>query len=128
MRAFYWLAWIACIVAATPTAVRAAPPVRIIFDSDVDHDCDDIGALFLLHGAVQRGEAPGESWSVVPAARFFEELLAECVEGYYSAPAAQDEIGYAGFADAHGWQAVGVDQLQTHEPRSLPAETPGEHV
>ena len=34
----------------------AEPPRNIIFDSDVDHDCDDIGALFLLHGAVQRGE------------------------------------------------------------------------
>lgn len=32
-------------------------PVKIIFDSDVDHDCDDIAALFMLHGAVQRGEA-----------------------------------------------------------------------
>ena len=32
-------------------------PVNIIFDTDVDHDCDDIGALFMLHGAVQRGEA-----------------------------------------------------------------------
>lgn len=35
----------------------AEPPVRIIFDTDVDHDCDDIGALFILHGAVERGEA-----------------------------------------------------------------------
>ncbi len=49
-------ALIACI-AVTPTAALAAePPTRIIFDTDVDHDCDDIGALFLLHGAVQRGE------------------------------------------------------------------------
>ena len=30
--------------------------MNVILDSDVDHDCDDIGALFLLHGAVQRGE------------------------------------------------------------------------
>ena len=49
-------ALIICI-AVTPTAALAAePPTRIIFDTDVDHDCDDIGALFLLHGAVQRGE------------------------------------------------------------------------
>ena len=99
---------------------------RAMFDANfVDLDSASQDAVL---GAVQRGEARGESWSVVPAAHFFEELLAECVEGYYSVPAAQDEIGYAGFADAHGWQAVGVDQLQTHEPRSLPAETPGEHV
>lgn len=35
----------------------ARPPVSIIFDTDVDQDCDDIGALFVLHGAVERGEA-----------------------------------------------------------------------
>jgi hypothetical protein len=35
----------------------AEPPVPIIFDSDVDQDCDDIGALFMLHGTVERGEA-----------------------------------------------------------------------
>ena len=39
------------------TARAGLPPVSIIFDSDVDHDCDDIGALFVLHGAVERGEA-----------------------------------------------------------------------
>jgi hypothetical protein len=38
-------------------AQAARPPVNIIFDTDVDHDCDDIGALFILHGAVERGEA-----------------------------------------------------------------------
>ncbi len=40
------------------TLVHAVePPVGIIFDTDVDHDCDDIGALFILHAAVERGEA-----------------------------------------------------------------------
>ncbi len=37
--------------------VAAAPPVPIIFDTDMGGDCDDVGALFVLHGAVQRGEA-----------------------------------------------------------------------
>ena len=48
-----------CVAGMTvsTTTMAAEPPVRIIFDSDVDHDCDDIGALFMLHGAVQRGEA-----------------------------------------------------------------------
>ncbi len=69
--------------------------------------------------AVQRAEAPGASWTRLPADRFFEELLGECVEGYYSHPLAQEEIGYVGMADAHGWQAVGLDQLAPHEPRPL---------
>lgn len=38
-------------------AVAAPPPVPIIFDTDMGGDCDDVGALFVLHGAVQRGEA-----------------------------------------------------------------------
>jgi hypothetical protein len=38
------------------TFVAAAAPVNIIFDTDVDHDCDDIGALYILHGAAQRGD------------------------------------------------------------------------
>jgi len=37
--------------------LSAEQPVNIIFDTDVDHDCDDIGALYILHGAVERGEA-----------------------------------------------------------------------
>ena len=32
------------------------PPLTVIFDTDAGGDCDDIGALFLLHGAVERGE------------------------------------------------------------------------
>lgn len=43
---------------AVGDVTRAAqPPIKIIFDTDVDHDCDDIGALYILHGAVERGEA-----------------------------------------------------------------------
>jgi hypothetical protein len=44
-------------LASSRTAYGNETPIRIIFDSDVDHDCDDIGALYILHGAVERGEA-----------------------------------------------------------------------
>ena len=44
-------------LACHPLLHAAEPPVNIIFDTDVDHDCDDIGALYILHGAVERGEA-----------------------------------------------------------------------
>ena len=43
--------------AAIVHAADAPPPGGIIFDTDMGGDCDDVGALFLLHGAVQRGEA-----------------------------------------------------------------------
>lgn len=69
--------------------------------------------------AIQRGEPAGAVWNEIPARRFFEELLAELVESYYSHPLALDEIGYAGFADAHGWQEIGLGRLTPHEPRAL---------
>lgn len=55
--------WIACAIAVTLYVISpghsqaAEAPINIIFDSDVDQDCDDIGALFILHGAIERGEA-----------------------------------------------------------------------
>jgi gluconate 2-dehydrogenase gamma chain len=75
--------------------------------------------------AVQRNEAQGETWKTVPAHRFFEELLAELTECYYSDPSAQEEIGYVGFADAHGWQALGLNELEAHEPRGVEDMTVG---
>ena len=45
------------ISAALCRAAAAPPPANIIFDTDMGGDCDDVGALFVLHGAVERGEA-----------------------------------------------------------------------
>lgn len=53
---------------------------------------------------VQQGNAPGETWKSFPPARFFELMLTETTEHFYSHPAAQAEINYNGFADAQGWQ------------------------
>ncbi|AQG81473.1 gluconate 2-dehydrogenase subunit 3 family protein [Spirosoma montaniterrae] len=54
--------------------------------------------------AVQALDSPDSAWQTLPADRFFEELLAEAVENYYSHPLAQAEIDYVGFADAKGWE------------------------
>lgn len=45
-----------CVISLR-TSHGAESRTSIILDTDVDHDCDDIGALFMLHGAVERGEA-----------------------------------------------------------------------
>ena len=66
--------------------------------------------------AVQTGTARGAVWRTMPSARFFEDLLAAAVEAYYAHPLAQEEIGYAGMADAHGWRAIGLDQREPQEP------------
>lgn len=68
---------------------------------------------------IQAGNAPGSSWQMLPANRFFEELLAEATENYYSHPLAQEEIGYVGMADVPAWQRIGLNQLETREPHQL---------
>ena len=68
---------------------------------------------------VQRDEVSGGLWETMQASRFFEELLAGATESYYSHPLAQEEIGYVGMADAHGWQAIGLNELEPWEPRAL---------
>lgn len=53
-----WFAGIVLAWSLSMSPCRAAePPPGIIFDTDAGGDCDDIGALFILHGAVERGEA-----------------------------------------------------------------------
>ena len=68
---------------------------------------------------VQEGKAPGEAWQTVPAVRFFEELLTELTELYYSHPLAQEEIGYVGMADLPGWTRFGLNQREPREPEQL---------
>jgi len=60
-REFLGTAAMSGLLLAT-TRAGAAPadadstPIRVILDTDVDQDCDDIGALFVLHGGVELGE------------------------------------------------------------------------
>ena len=68
---------------------------------------------------VQNGRVDPGDWQTLDPKLFFEEMLAEMVECYFSHPAAMEEIGYAGFADAAGWQQLGLDNLAPHEPRPL---------
>ena len=49
------------------------------------------------------GNAEPAAQSNFAPARFLEELCAEFAEIFYSHPLALEEIGYVGFADAHGW-------------------------
>jgi hypothetical protein len=69
---------------------------------------------------VQRGAPPGTTWRRLSSRRYFEELLAITVDVYYAHPFAQEEIGYVGMADAHGWQAIRLNQRAAHEPSPVP--------
>ncbi len=66
--------------------------------------------------AVQSGDAPGEVWETLPGKRYFEDLLAEASACYYSHPLAQEEIGYAGMADARGWSKIRMNEREAWEP------------
>lgn len=68
-------------------------------------------------GLVQSGDAPGAIWQTMPAERFFEEMLAEAVENYYSHPLVQETIGYVGMADQPAWNRLGLNNLEDREPR-----------
>jgi hypothetical protein len=46
-------------------------------------------------------------------------MLAELTEYYYAHPLAQEEIGYVGMADAHGWTRLGLNELEPREPEPL---------
>ncbi len=73
---------------------------------------------------VQTGTPPGEIWRMLPADRWFEDVLAECCEIYYADPIAQDEIGYVGYADLPSWQAIGLDQREDRERDAGPVAPP----
>ena len=47
---------LAALLSASPGALAAAEPVKIILDTDMSGDCDDAGALALLHALADRGE------------------------------------------------------------------------
>jgi len=71
---------------------------------------------------IQSGDVTGTTWKLLPAQLFFEELLAALVEIYYSHPYAKEEIGEVAFADAKGWEKIGLNEWEAHEPLPLKEE------
>jgi hypothetical protein len=66
--------------------------------------------------ALAAGNPPGATWATLNAGRFFEEMLAELTEAYYSHPLAQEEIGYVGMADLPAWTKIGLNEKDDREP------------
>jgi len=73
----------------------------------------------MLLCVLREGTVISESDPGLPptAAKLFEEILAEVVEIYYSHPLAQEEIGFTGMADGHGWKHIALNDLEAWEPR-----------
>lgn len=69
---------------------------------------------------IQQGKAKGAIWDEMPAERFFEELLAEATEIFFSYPSVQIQMNYTGMADAAGWQKIGLNESDnTNEAGNL---------
>ena len=61
-------------------------------------------------------EVGGRADRVFEHKLFFEELLTEFAEIFYSHPLAQEEIGYIGYADGRGWD-LGVNGTNSESQR-----------
>lgn len=65
---------------------------------------------------IQTGKAEGEGWKKLNSKLFFEDLLAETAEIYYSHPIVQSSLNYVGMADAKGWKKIKLNEFE--EPES----------
>jgi inosine-uridine nucleoside N-ribohydrolase len=68
----------------------AAPPVDVIFDTDMALDVDDVGALALLHALADRGECRILAVGVSESARAYDGRwappMADAINTYYGRP------------------------------------------
>jgi hypothetical protein len=89
-----------------------------LFEGKEFADLDPLSQdVVLTH--VARGDPPGASWRLLPAARFFKDLLCSTiVKIYYAHPVAWNEIGYNGPSSPRGhvrkWEG-GVDPWEAPE-------------
>jgi hypothetical protein len=75
-------------------------------------------------GAIQKGTAGGAIWKEMESPLFFEELLTEVTEIFFSHPLVQEEIGFVGMADASGWVNIGLNERDGIEPEVIISNTP----
>jgi hypothetical protein len=57
MKCWFVMAVVMCGILAPVAHAEKAEPVSIIFDTDMDTDCDDMGAMAMLHALADAGEA-----------------------------------------------------------------------
>jgi hypothetical protein len=93
---------------------------RILFDGKEFIDLNALSQdVVLTH--VERGDPPGATWKLLPAARFFRDVLCSTiVKIYYAHPLAWNEIGYNGPSSPRGhvrkWEG-GVDPWEAQSQR-----------
>ncbi len=70
--------------------------------------------IFVL-SAIQNGDVQDEIWKKLNPKLFFEDLLAETAEIFFSHPVVQASINYVGMADAKGWTKIKLNQSENLE-------------
>ena len=79
------MAWMAAFLALTVAVATPAKPVKVIFDTDMYTDYDDIGALAMLHAMTDAGEA--DLLAVTQCTRGNAGLaVVEMINRYYGRP------------------------------------------
>ncbi len=91
---------------------------RVLFGEKEFMDLDTISQdVVLTH--VGRGDPPGATWDVLPAARFFKDVLCSTiVKIHYAHPAAWNEIGYNGPSSPRGHVRKWEDGVDPWEAQS----------
>lgn len=64
---------------------------------------------------IQKGKVDIKIWKKLNPVLFFEELLAETTEIFFSNPFVQTNIKYVGMADAKGWTKLKLNQKENLE-------------
>jgi hypothetical protein len=73
------------LVLFSSASLYASHPVRIIFDTDMDTDCDDAGALAMLHALADAGEV--EILATVVSSRYAWSVpCVAAINGWYGRP------------------------------------------
>lgn len=85
MRTFPLVAIVLLTFAPFAAAAEPKAPVKIIFDTDMDSDCDDAGALAMLHVLADRGEAELLA-TVVSARHAWSPACVDAINTYYGRP------------------------------------------
>lgn len=68
--------------------------------------------------SVQKGDVDREIWTTLNAKLFFEEVLAETTEIFFSHPVVQTSINYVGMGDAKGWRKLELNARENLERRN----------
>lgn len=86
----HWAPILWCLATAVSfwpvLAIQAAEPVKIIFDTDMMTDCDDAGAMAVLHALADLGECEILA-TVVSSADRWSAASVDAINTYYRRPA-----------------------------------------